>query len=84
LRKPQRLEQFLTVCEADKRGRLGMSETDYPQGGYLRAAFHAACEVKAAAFLAEGLQGPAIADAMRKARVQIIAKLKVEGNPRPD
>lgn len=75
-RKPQRVEQFITVCEADKRGRLGLSESDYPQGEMLRSAFAAACAIKAAEFVAAGMQGPAIADAMRKARVDVISKLK--------
>jgi tRNA nucleotidyltransferase (CCA-adding enzyme) len=77
-RKPQRLEQFITVCEADKRGRLGLSESDYPQADLLRAAYQAAIAIKAAAFVTEGLQGPAIAEAMRKARVQALANLKSE------
>lgn len=32
------LEDFVIACEADKRGRLGKAETDYPQGQYLRQA----------------------------------------------
>ncbi|NUO72011.1 MAG: multifunctional CCA addition/repair protein, partial [Frateuria sp.] len=31
LRRPRRLDTFLAVCEADKRGRLGRSEAAYPQ-----------------------------------------------------
>jgi tRNA nucleotidyltransferase (CCA-adding enzyme) len=73
-RKRQRLEQFITVCEADKRGRLGFSDAEYPQGDLLRAAYRAACDVKASVFVEQGLQGPAIAEAMRKARVNAIAK----------
>ena len=74
-RKPQRLAQFLTVCEADKRGRLGCAESDYPQGEFLRAAFVATMDVKAAPFVEKGLQGPAIAEAQRKARVQAITDI---------
>lgn len=72
-RKPQRVEQFLLVCEADKRGRLGFTESDYPQGDRLRTAFAAACAIKAAPFVAAGLEGPAIAEAMRVERVKAIA-----------
>ncbi|MEZ5463476.1 multifunctional CCA addition/repair protein [Dokdonella sp.] len=75
-RKPQRVEQFITVCEADKRGRLGLSDSDYPQGEMIRSVFSAACEVKAAAFVDAGLQGPAIAEAMRKERVRVVGELK--------
>ncbi|MBN8481068.1 MAG: multifunctional CCA addition/repair protein [Xanthomonadales bacterium] len=73
-RKPQRVVQFLTVCEADKRGRLGLADSDYPSGPLLRAAFAAACTVKAAPFVAAGLEGPAIAEAMRRERVKVIAQ----------
>ena len=72
-RKPQRVEQFLLVCEADKRGRLGLSESDYPSGALLRGAFAAACTIKATPFVAAGLEGPAIAEAMRKERIKAIA-----------
>ncbi len=75
-RKPQRVEQFLTVCEADKRGRLGHAESDYPTGPLLRDAFAAACTIKAAPFVAAGLEGPAIAEAMRRERVKAIAALR--------
>jgi tRNA nucleotidyltransferase (CCA-adding enzyme) len=81
-RKPQRLGQFITVCEADKRGRLGMTESDYPQAQLLRAAYHAAIDIKAATFVADGLQGPAIAEAMRKARVRAVAVIK-DAFPQP-
>lgn len=82
-RKPQRLEQFITVCEADKRGRLGMAESDYPQGNFLRAAFEAAIAVKAAEFVTAGLQGPAIAEAMRKQRTRAIAVVKATESANP-
>jgi len=73
LRRPQRLETFLTVCEADKRGRLGRAEAAYPQAGFLRAAREAAASIGAGEFVARGLVGPAIGDAMEKARVAAIA-----------
>jgi tRNA nucleotidyltransferase (CCA-adding enzyme) len=72
-RKPQRLAQFLLVCESDKRGRLGYTDSDYPQADILRKAFDAACAIKAAPFVELGLRGPEIAEAMRKARVEAIA-----------
>ena len=75
-RKPQRLEQFITVCEADKRGRLGMAESDYAQGDFLRAAFAAVVTVKARELIAAGLLGPAIAEAMREQRIRVLATLK--------
>jgi len=78
LRRPQRLEAFLTACEADKRGRWGRAEAAYPQAAFLRAAREAAASVASAEFVARGLTGPAIGEAMDKARVAAIAAV-----PRP-
>jgi tRNA nucleotidyltransferase (CCA-adding enzyme) len=72
-RKGERLEQFLLACEADKRGRLGLEESDYPQARFLRTAFAAATQVAAQPFIDQGLTGPAVGDAMRHARVRAIA-----------
>lgn len=35
------LDDFVVACEADKRGRLGKTENDYPQGRYMRKAAQA-------------------------------------------
>jgi len=75
-RRPERVEQFLLVCEADKRGRLGLSEAPYPAGPYLRQAFAAAKAIAAQPFVERGLQGTAIGEAMRAARVDAIAAFK--------
>ena len=74
-RRPERIESFLIVCEADKRGRLGQSESAYPQADYLRRAFVAASAISAREFVERGLHGPAIGEAMRKARIDAIAAL---------
>ncbi|MBX3690190.1 multifunctional CCA addition/repair protein [Dokdonella sp.] len=80
LRRPERLSPFLLACEADARGRHGYAETAYPQAGRLHAALAAARAVEAAPLLAQGLQGPAIGAALRKARIRAIAAL---GNQAP-
>ena len=74
-RRPERLEHFLLACEADKRGRLGHADTPYPQADDLRAAFAAARTITAQAFVERGLEGPAIAEAQRQARIKAIAAL---------
>ena len=74
-RRPERVENFLLACEADKRGRLGHADTPYPQADYLRAAFAAARTITAQAFVERGLEGPAIAEAQRQARIKAIAAL---------
>lgn len=72
-RNPQRIEQMAIVCEADKRGRLGLEDGEYPQGPALREALAAALRVRAGD-LPAGLQGPAVGEAMRRARIAAIAK----------
>ena len=74
-RRPERLRQFLLACEADKRGRLGLSESGYPQADYLRAAYAAAAAVETRPFIERGLAGPAVGAAVRAARAQAIAAI---------
>jgi tRNA nucleotidyltransferase (CCA-adding enzyme) len=78
LRRPERLDVFLAACEADKRGRLGQENCDYPQAAYLRAARAAAAAVSATSFVEQGLSGPAIGKALEAARTQVISVLKTE------
>lgn len=79
LRRPERLNTFLTVCEADKRGRKDHADDAYPQAEYLRAAQHAAAVISAIPFVNAGLEGPAIGEAMRKARIKAIAAIPKAG-----
>ena len=74
-RRPERVGQFVLVCEADKRGRLGLGDAAYPQGDFLRAAFAACAKIAAQPFVEQGLKGPAIGEAMRAARIEAIARV---------
>ncbi|MEO5811308.1 MAG: multifunctional CCA addition/repair protein [Rhodanobacter sp.] len=76
LRRPTRLDTFLAACTADKRGRLGHEHDPYPQADYLRQTRTAAAAVEAADFVAAGLAGPAIGEAMAIARTATIAEVK--------
>ncbi len=84
-RLPRRLQQFLLVCTADKRGRKGMQDDDYPQARYLTDLFQAALTPKAQTFIDQGLQGTAIGKAMRDARLsaisEAIARLRSSHHP---
>jgi len=75
-RRPERLGPLLLACEADKRGRLGFENAEYPQAAYVREARAAAGAINAQAFVDEGLSGSAIGEAVRKARVRAIAELR--------
>jgi tRNA nucleotidyltransferase (CCA-adding enzyme) len=79
LRKPARLDDVLLACECDARGRLGLSDTPYPQRQRLLTAQAAALAVDtaevAAAAAARGLAGPAIGAAVHEARVGAVEAL---------
>ena len=71
-RKPARIAQLATVCEADARGRAGLGDASYPQAETLRRLHAVAMSVRAAD-VAAGLDGPAVGEALRKARIAAIA-----------
>lgn len=75
-RQPERIRMLALVCEADKRGRGGAAETEYPQGPALRRAHAAAMAVRGADVAKEGLSGPAFGDALRKARIAAISAVR--------
>ncbi|WAC62651.1 multifunctional CCA addition/repair protein [Pseudoxanthomonas sp. SL93] len=75
-RRPERISQLATVCEADKRGRLGSTEAEYPQGRELVRLHEAALAVSARDVAREGLNGPEVGEAMRKARVEAIHRAR--------
>ncbi|NIJ70466.1 tRNA nucleotidyltransferase (CCA-adding enzyme) [Xanthomonas sp. 60] len=73
LRRPERIARMAVCCEADKRGRLGFEDSDYPQGQTLMRLHAAALAVQARDLDTRQLQGPAIGQALAKARVAAIA-----------
>ena len=75
-RKPERIAQLALVCEADKRGRAGLADSDYPQREELQRLHAAALAVRGADVAAEGLQGPALGEALRKARIAAIRRVR--------
>lgn len=75
MRRPERVRRFALACEADHRGRLGSSEKSYPQGAKLLAAAQAAKAVSTEPFLARGLSGPAVGEALRQARIDAVARV---------
>ena len=77
-RRPERFEKFLIACEADARGRAGLEDRDYPQASAFRIAFAAASEVNAGE-IATANEAARIPDAIRKARIAAIRKLRTSG-----
>ena len=76
-RRPDRFGEALLACECDARGRLGLGESPYPQRARLSEALARALGMDAAAVVAQaqarGASGPALADAVRAARVNAVA-----------
>ena len=80
-RKPERIAKLALVCEADKRGRLGSEESDYPQARVLCCAHAAAMAINARDIATEGLSGTEIGEALRKARIAAIGRSRHAGTP---
>lgn len=72
-RRPERIAQLALVCEADKRGRLGLEDQPYPPRDALLQALEAARAVRVD-MLPAGLEGPALGEALRTARIDAIAR----------
>ena len=71
-RRPERFRQFLIACEADARGRVGFEDRDYPQADYFQAALAAANEVNTSNIQAQGLQGKALGEAIKREQIASI------------
>ena len=68
-RRPQRLPQVVLACEAVARIGTGSTLECWPQAERVHGAHACAAEVTAAPFVARGLRGAAIAEAMQGERV---------------
>jgi tRNA nucleotidyltransferase (CCA-adding enzyme) len=79
LRRPERFERFLLACEADFRGRPGWEGRPYPPADHLREAREAAAGVDPRGLLSAGLNGTALAEALRQARIDAVRALGSPG-----
>jgi len=76
-RRPDRFEKLLLACEADARGRgPELRARPYEQSGVFRQCLRAAAAVKLDPATMQQLRGPAIAQALRAARVAAIAAVR--------
>jgi tRNA nucleotidyltransferase (CCA-adding enzyme) len=74
-RRPERVDLFVSACEADFRGRHGSEDKPYPQAGLFRSAFAAARAVDTSAIAAGGGQGPDIGARIREARIAAVRQV---------
>ena len=82
LRRPERFRALLLACEADARGRTGLEDRAYPQGGLLRRAQEAVGAASLPEEERQGLLGPAIKERLRAKRLHVLTNL-VSANPEP-
>lgn len=75
-RKPERIARLGIICEADKRGRLGLSDARYPQRERLLALHAAALAIRPRDLDLAGLDGGQIGEKVRRARIAAIAAVK--------
>jgi tRNA nucleotidyltransferase (CCA-adding enzyme) len=75
-RRPDRFAELLLACEADARGRTGLTARPYPQSEYLQRARNEAAAVTLSEDERRGLQGPAIGEKIREKRVAVLTALK--------
>ncbi len=73
-RRPERFEKFLICCEADARGRTGFEDRAYPQADYFKQALDAANEVDNESLRQQGLEGKAMAEAIKIERINLISE----------
>ncbi len=78
-RKPGVIAELALVCAADKRGRLGLQDSDYPQAAKLLLLHRAALSVSVSSLDVAGLEGAQIGDALRRARIAAIRNAQVAG-----
>lgn len=72
LRRPDRVEQLIAVCECDARGRTGLENNPYPQAERLRAALDAFRSVDAGAIARDAADKSRIPELIRVARMRAV------------
>jgi len=75
-RRPERFRELLLACQCDAQGRTGLEEKPYPQREYLQNAFAAASAAQLTGQEMAGLNGSAIANAIRAKRLEALVPLR--------
>ncbi|MEM7083841.1 MAG: multifunctional CCA addition/repair protein [Pseudomonadota bacterium] len=77
-RKPERFKDFITACEADSRGRLGLEKNPYPQADYLLHALAAASAINPRDFITPDMEGEQIAQQLHRRRLNAVKQVSNE------
>lgn len=75
LRRPQRFRQFLIACEADARGRRGLTERIYPQAELFWQVLETVQRVEVQPLLDAGFEGAKLANELHHRRLQALIQL---------
>jgi len=75
-RRPERFRELLLACQCDAQGRTGLEDKPYPQREYLESAFAAASAAQLTGQEMAGLNGSAIANAIRARRLEALVPLR--------
>lgn len=75
-RRPERFSELLLACQCDAQGRTGLEEKPYRQRAYLESARILAASAQLSPEEMAGLNGPAIARALRERRLLALESLK--------
>jgi tRNA nucleotidyltransferase (CCA-adding enzyme) len=77
-RRPERFSEMLLACQCDAQGRTGLENKPYPQRDYLDAARAVATVVQLTEAERAGLNGPAIAENLRKKRLFALSAARAD------
>ncbi len=75
-RRPERFSEMLLACQCDAQGRTGLEEAPYPQRDYLETARATAAAAQLSEEDRAGLNGPAIAAALRERRLAALSGIR--------
>jgi len=76
LKSSSRLDDFLTCCEADARGRTGFEDRDYPSSAYLRQAREIVIKTDIADLVEAGINGAEIGLQLSLRQTAALAEFK--------
>lgn len=74
IRKPDRFKDYLLVCEADKKGRLGFEDRPYPNAAFMAAVAAEFCSVDSGAVARATSDKSRIAEEVTLARVSAVKR----------
>jgi len=77
-RRPERFSEMLLACQCDAQGRTGLEHRPYPQRDYLEAARAVATVAQLTDTERAGLNGPAIAQALKKKRLAALSAARAD------